>query len=50
MKNLTCTGDVHKNQCKGGDGLKGEAWTVCRFKGGRGLLKKQWSGDYEGVG
>ena len=46
MKNLTCRGVFTKKQYRGGDCLKRGAWTVCRFKGG-GLLKIEWSGDYE---
>ena len=36
-----------KNQYRGGDCLKREAWTVCRFKGGLG--KKEGGGVFEGV-
>ena len=41
-------GGVRKKQYRGGDCLKRGGWAVCQFKGG--LLKKEWSGDYEGGG
>ena len=36
-----------KNQYRGGDCLK-RAWTVCKFKGGRGLARKRGGGVFEG--
>ena len=48
MKNPTCRGVFTKNQYREEDYLKREAWTVCRFRRVRGLLKKEWGGDYEG--
>ena len=50
LKDLTSRGGILKNKYIGGDGLKKEAWTVCRFKGEGSLVRKrggvfQWGVD-----